>query len=702
MRVPALAVALATAACAQTLPSLSIPWASVPESPEALTVPPGCTCLDLDQSPCTRFDCTCTCDLTAGSCDANCCCDAECPAEATASARAADTCLPEGPSSLAVLTCVEVGEASQLAAINTKARMFLVDAANRGLEGVVCVAVDNSPYAGSFLSDPGLPGAAVFSRTDVAADPTFVESAEVRALASLRTATAAVAPGLYLPGQPVLAARASGSSLSSSGGGVLRLPGPALGGGCADAVVALAQQPGKWSCSQPAPVTAAQCAALTPAARLGTLRVAALPTAPVSDPASALWLAPNATSLFEISASTGAATNATAATTAAILVAPQAGDTSVAGRAGTFAAEGGGTGTCSCEGVLVGYDAAIASDGQGKLTKVTFDVRVATLTGLPCSAGAATGNASAAAGAAFSLAGSVAYTASAEASSAVTTSLELNNIVARSRSGNPGYVAGSPVQAGVLTSDPTPGSSKTAVLAATDGLQLVGPGSGGACAVTGGAAASGPASTKSVRFGEDVVVGCSLSLTPAELEALCTAAGAASLPGVVLGLAGGLTHVGMMGNADPLRSTHWLAISETQPSASPTWDAASLTCQGMLVGFEVRLLAAPVGEAANPQRKIIAAATRYITGDLTAASAAGATAFALTSSVSFASLGASGLDRFIPPPPSVIALPHDLFYPFQINDIALAAAPAQSSPAGAMLAVAAAVLLLAAPRAAQQ
>ena len=96
----------------------------------------------------------------------------------------------------------------------------------------------------------------------------------------------------------------------------------------------------------------------------------------------------------------------------------------------------------------------------------------------------------------------------------------------------------------------------------------------------------------------------------------------------------------------------------------------------MLVGFEVRLLAAPVGEAANPQRKIIAAATRYITGDLTAASAAGATAFALTSSVSFASLGASGLDRFIPPPPSVIALPHDLFYPFQINDIALAAAPA--------------------------
>ncbi|KAA0152435.1 hypothetical protein FNF29_04001 [Cafeteria roenbergensis] len=622
MRVPALAVALATAACAQTLPSLSIPWASVPESPEALTVPPGCTCLDLDQSPCTRFDCTCTCDLTAGSCDANCCCDAECPAEATASARAADTCLPEGPSSLAVLTCVEVGEASQLAAINTKARMFLVDAANRGLEGVVCVAVDNSPYAGSFLSDPGLPGAAVFSRTDVAADPTFVESAE--------------------------------------------------------------------------------CAALTPAARLGTLRVAALPTAPVSDPASALWLAPNATSLFEISASTGAATNATAATTAAILVAPQAGDTSVAGRAGTFAAEGGGTGTCSCEGVLVGYDASIASDGQGKLTKVTFDVRVATLTGLPCSAGAATGNASAAAGAAFSLAGSVAYTASAEASSAVTTSLELNNIVARSRSGNPGYVAGSPVQAGVLTSDPTPGSSKTAVLAATDGLQLVGPGSGGACAVTGGAAASGPASTKSVRFGEDVVVGCSLSLTPAELEALCTAAGAASLPGVVLGLAGGLTHVGMMGNADPLRSTHWLAISETQPSASPTWDAASLTCQGMLVGFEVRLLAAPVGEAANPQRKIIAAATRYITGDLTAASAAGATAFALTSSVSFASLGASGLDRFIPPPPSVIALPHDLFYPFQINDIALAAAPAQSSPAGAMLAVAAAVLLLAAPRAAQQ
>lgn len=622
----------------------------------------------------------------------------QCPDEATASAQAADTCLPEGPSSLAVLTCVEVGEASQLAAINTKARMFLVDAANRGLEGVVCVAVDNSPFAGSFLSDPGLPGAAVFSRTDVAADPTFVESEELRALASLRTATAAAAPGLYLPGQPVLAARASGSSLSATGGGVLRLPGPALGGSCADAVVALTQSPGSWSCSQQAPVSAAQCAALTPAARLGTLRVAALPTAPVSDPSSALWLTPNASTLVEVSASSGATSNTTAAATAAILLEPQPGDTSVAGRAGTFSGEGGGTGTCSCEGVLVGYDAAIASDGQGQLTKLTFDVRVATLAGLPCSADAASGNATAAAGASFTLGGAVAYTASASASSAVTTSLELNNIVARGRSGNPGYLPGLPVLAGVLTSDPTSGSSKTAVLAATEGLQLVGPGSGGACAVSGGAASSAAASTSSIRFGEDVVVGCSLSLTPAELETLCTAAGVASLPGVVLGLAGGLTHVGMMGNADPLRSTHWLAISETQPSASPTWDAASLTCQGMLVGFEVRLLAAPVGEAANPQRKIIAAATRYITGDLTAASASGATTFALTSSVSFASLGASGLDRFIPPPPSVIALPHDLFYPFQINDIALAAAPAQSSPVGAMAAVAVAVVLLVASR----
>lgn len=132
--------------------------------------------------------------------------------------------------------------------------------------------------------------------------------------------------------------------------------------------------------------------------------------------------------------------------------------------------------------------------------------------------------------------------------------------------------------------------------------------------------------------------------------------------------------MGMFGNADPVQTTHWLAITAAAATSSPTWDADTLTCQGMIVGYNLQLLSAPVGETRNIQRKIIAAASSFLTADLTAVDATTPTPFAFTSTISYSGLAAGALDRFIPPPPSVLALPHDLFYPFQINDIAIAGA----------------------------
>jgi len=556
--------------------------------------------------------------------------------------------------------------------------MFLVNAAERGLEGVICVAVDNSPYAGTFLADPGLPGAAVFSRTDVAADASFAETAAQRSAAPLRSVTAASAPELYLPGQPIVAASASGSGLTAApGGGVLRLAGPLPGGACAEgAAVPLMGGSGAWSCRQRAPAGAAECAALSPASVLGPLRVAAAPTAALSDAASPLWLPVNVTSAVVVSAATGARSNVSSALLPSVTAAGGLG-----GTAGTLVPEAGGL--CTCLGALVAVSLDLSTASTGTLSSAGARVTVADLPGVPCAAGQTTPNASAAAAGAFSLSTSVSFPASAEAAAAVSASLESNNIVARSRSGNPGYAEGSPVLAGVLVSDPAQGSSKTAVLAAVQGLQLAGPGAGGACV-------SPAASAVPVRVGEDVVVACSLTMTAAQLQAHCTAAGAGAPP---LGLAGGLTHVGMLGNADPLRATHWLRIDGSALSASPTWDAASRTCQGAVVGFELQLLAAPVGEASNPQTKIIAAASRFVTGPLVAGPGPAASTFALTSTVSFAAVAAGGLDRFVPPPPSVLALPHDLFYPFQINDVALASA-AGRGPSPAALALAAALVAL--------
>ena len=55
-------------------------WSMVPPiatAPTSLESPPvGCTCINA-ASPCTEYECSCTCNLTARECDPNCCCDTE-------------------------------------------------------------------------------------------------------------------------------------------------------------------------------------------------------------------------------------------------------------------------------------------------------------------------------------------------------------------------------------------------------------------------------------------------------------------------------------------------------------------------------------------------------------------------------------------------------------------------------------------------
>ena len=50
--------------------------------------PPGCDCktsANDDDVQCNQFDCSCSCDLTAGVCDMNCCCDPECSSDEVSS-----------------------------------------------------------------------------------------------------------------------------------------------------------------------------------------------------------------------------------------------------------------------------------------------------------------------------------------------------------------------------------------------------------------------------------------------------------------------------------------------------------------------------------------------------------------------------------------------------------------------------------------
>ena len=73
------------------------------------TTPPGCECktsTNDDDEQCNQIDCLCSCDLTAGVCDMNCCCDPECSSEEVSSFS---NCLDssEAMSSPLVKMCVE-------------------------------------------------------------------------------------------------------------------------------------------------------------------------------------------------------------------------------------------------------------------------------------------------------------------------------------------------------------------------------------------------------------------------------------------------------------------------------------------------------------------------------------------------------------------------------------------------------------------
>lgn len=96
------------------------------------------------------FDCSCTCDLTAGLCDYNCCCDHECTAaEITAFRESEAGCLPEGPEEATVTMCTEADR------LNERFPLTYTGTAEESARRLLCVAYDNSDVKGTFFEDPG-------------------------------------------------------------------------------------------------------------------------------------------------------------------------------------------------------------------------------------------------------------------------------------------------------------------------------------------------------------------------------------------------------------------------------------------------------------------------------------------------------------------------------------------------------------------
>ena len=577
------------------------------------------------------------------------------------------------------------------------------------LDNVLCIAVDNSPLAGSFLTDPGssvLTPAALLS--DPAAEPLHSFAPPTRS-APLTLSSTSQVRGYYAPGDRVIAAiatpGATSGDLRAQATGWWALPAEGPTGACD------ASAPGAFArfgmplepvqCSRvPAPLSAQTCEALSSARYTTALELGFSPNATFSDPSSFFPIVLG--SITVANASSGALSTGAESDAASVWSPSSSGS------------------PCSCSGIVTGVSYRVNYDSSvGLIARAFADVIVTTVL-LPASA-CGDGSSSAPPPLAMPLTVALTWVDTAPLPPAAAASATRSS---RSvRSGSPGYLLGAPLLAGVLVTQsgvpPSEGKllsteklallrspplgSRIAPLALLDagsgfstaGLTLRGPGPGGACVPISAAYVPGvdTATPIGVTFGEDLVIACTLALDEPSLSSLCyessVSGGASSYPffglwGLNATLAGDgsavtstATHVGAFGNADPWKAWEWVPLTlPTSALPSATWDGASGVCRGIPAALNLEFLYIDVGEAANPQARIAAAVLSYspdtwvfsredVRDTANADGSYPRQTFTLTTTVTWSRYTASrAVDYVAPDPPLIPSAPADLWYPF--------------------------------------
>jgi hypothetical protein len=275
-------------------------------------------------------------------------------------------------------------------------------------------------------------------------------------------------------------------------------------------------------------------------------------------------------------------------------------------------------------------------------------------------------------------------------------------IVARVVSGNPGYITGLPVQAGIAVS----AADQAAVAYQPAGLQIMAAaGPMGSCFAQQVAGASqqtfwealGKAtpSTTPVLFGVDASSSCTVEMTYEtfvnNITEWCVDMSASPLFQAPAGLV-----LGIYGNADPLQRHDWISLEVDRKGIQPTTRSpmpGALLCNNFIDAVDVELLWTKSGTTRSPQPMLLAAravlkqsAWRWRQEPLIGATQK----FTISSSVTFVELklGSSQRSNYKPEPVSVMPqLAYDIFYPFDII-VGSSARPAPSKLFIALLALA--------------
>lgn len=241
---------------------------------------------------------------------------------------------------------------------------------------------------------------------------------------------------------------------------------------------------------------------------------------------------------------------------------------------------------------------------------------------------------------------------------------EVDSIITRPHSGNPGYIKGMPTLGAIASTE------NETLIAQSSGFAVLGTGGGGLCnssSVTG----------TTVGFAKDVFVGCTQSMTRDELENFCTSDDHKMLLGQKIGddiffypkwLKLDQDFLGIFGNADPLDRQQWIQIeSSVKAVKRRNWIAHLSKCI-MPSKLHIEILWTHVGNVQNPQAKILSAKRTYAEASLQHKLMPNERQpFPFSVTVSWTYAPAATVPSKSPPPTLIFSVPHDVFYPFLMN-----------------------------------
>ncbi|KAK9812693.1 hypothetical protein WJX72_002192 [[Myrmecia] bisecta] len=228
------------------------------------------------------------------------------------------------------------------------------------------------------------------------------------------------------------------------------------------------------------------------------------------------------------------------------------------------------------------------------------------------------------------------------------------------RSGNPGYLTGYPVLAGIRSTSGTPHIDRF-----SKGLPILGAAPDGTCSA---------AYTRPVKFGVDAISNCVRSMTFAELKAWCMDSTKglplldylAITPPLLASTGDQQTYIGQWADANALTVGNWTSMNIDTPLPTTSWDEATQTCSNVAQSVQYNFLTAMAGSPSNPQMHITFARTSYQVASWTYNQVVSTTSqgFALRQSVRFVAVDqpeAAACRKGAPP--LYPNLPKDIFYP---------------------------------------